>query len=196
MKKTKITLIAVAFALVLTVAIGSTIAYFTQKKTITNVFVIGDGVDVEFDEEIDPSATPSTDDPNTNEFPLIPGHTFIKDPYATVGEKSEDFYLFVKVVTSGDYCDKLLYEMDEAWDEFDAANKIYVIEVKDVTAETVYHVFKDGTVTVDASLTQEELEAIETLPTIDVMFYAIQMDGFDTAAAAWAEVTATPTPQA
>lgn len=99
--KKRSALIFVAMMLVCAIAAGVTIAYLTSTPTpVTNTFTVGN-VDITLDETLVdeygspiPSASPTTE----NDYKLIPGHTYIKDPTVHVAAGSEPCYLFIKVV--------------------------------------------------------------------------------------------------
>lgn len=78
------------------------LAYFTDVDAVTNTFTVGN-VDIELDEaDVKPDGTyekEHDDRVKANEYHLIPGHTYIKDPTVTVKAGSEDAYvrMLVKV---------------------------------------------------------------------------------------------------
>ncbi len=98
--------IAILLALVLTcaVSVGITLAWLTDRDTVTNVFTVGD-VQIKLDEtDTDEDGQPIPDDEgNTvrkeegNEYHLIPGQTYQKDPMVTVEAKSEPSYIRMMV---------------------------------------------------------------------------------------------------
>ncbi|MBQ7343798.1 MAG: hypothetical protein IJW53_03420 [Clostridia bacterium] len=103
-KKNKklVTVVSAMFCAVVLVAgsIAGTIAYLTSQATVTNTFTVGD-IEIKLVEsKVDVyGALVSDADPVTeNEYKLIPGHEYTKDPKVTVVANSEDCYLFVKVV--------------------------------------------------------------------------------------------------
>lgn len=99
--KNKNALMFTAMLLVCVIAVGATIAYLTSTPApVTNTFTVGN-VDITLDETpVDeygsaiPDATPTTE----NDYTLIPGHTYVKNPTVHVAAGSESCYLFVKVV--------------------------------------------------------------------------------------------------
>lgn len=95
MKKKTIAL-ALVLVMVFGATLGGTFAYLTSQKTITNTFTVGN-VQIKLDE-----ADMSTDDPNDrteqgNQYHLLPGQTYAKDPTVTVLEGSEEAYVRVLV---------------------------------------------------------------------------------------------------
>ncbi|MDY5219812.1 MAG: TasA family protein [Eubacteriales bacterium] len=86
MNKKKILVLAVSVALVAILAIGGSLAYFTDTtETKTNEFTVGN-VDIELSEpEWEGTAN------------LMPGVTYPKDPTITVQDGSQDCWVFMKV---------------------------------------------------------------------------------------------------
>ena len=81
--------------------IAGTLAYLTDDDTVENTFTIGK-VDIYLDEEdVDNSNTDSEDGvegrDKANEYHLMPGSTFTKDPVVHVKNDSEDSYIFVEI---------------------------------------------------------------------------------------------------
>ena len=174
-------LLTVACALLLVVAtVFGTVAYLTAKTdTVKNTFTVGKvGIDLE---------------ESTTTYNIVPGTDIAKDPKVTVTANSEDSYVFVKVEESANWeAAKVSYIMSDGWTQGDGtdipANVYYRVYSKTAT-DTIYDVLKDNKVTVSEDLTSEEVAALTTNPTLSFTAYAIQAEGFTTAAAAWAEVS-------
>lgn len=90
-------LVLCAVALVVASALG-TIAYLTDNEAVTNTFTVGQ-VGLSLDEaKVTEDGVKDGDARVTkNEYHLVPGCTYIKDPTIHVAADSEDCYLFVKV---------------------------------------------------------------------------------------------------
>ena len=113
--KTKMKALTLALCAVLLVAttVFVTVAYLTSTtETVTNTFTVGQ-VAITLDEaDVDKNGIRLTNDNGElrervteNEYKLIPGHTYVKDPTVHVDEDSELCYVFVKVsnaLTVGD----------------------------------------------------------------------------------------------
>ena len=84
--KKKITAIALVVCLVAVAVVGGSLAYFTDEEKATNTFTVGN-VDITLTE-------PKWD---VEKATLIPGREIAKDPTITVGEKSQDAYVFLKM---------------------------------------------------------------------------------------------------
>ena len=102
MKKTsKILLSVLCIVAVLTVSVAGVLAYLIdQTNVVTNTFTVGD-VQIKLDEtKVDPEGKPVTPEEKTeigNEYHLIPGQTYTKDPTVTVLTGSEESYVRIKV---------------------------------------------------------------------------------------------------
>lgn len=96
-KKILVACLCVALA-VLTIA-GTTLAYLTDSKEVKNTFTVGK-VKIALDEaKVDTDGTPIAGEKRVteNEYKLMPGHTYTKDPTVTVLGGSEDCYVRLKV---------------------------------------------------------------------------------------------------
>ena len=88
MNKKKILVLAVSVALIAILAIGGSLAYFTDTTdAVTNAFTVGN-VDITLAE---PKWNKDAD------HTLMPDTSYAKDPTITVGEKSQDCYVFLKI---------------------------------------------------------------------------------------------------
>lgn len=171
--------IALVLALVLVVGgvVGGTIAWLTDKtEEIKNTFTVGN-IDITLAE-------------TTTDYKMIPGETIAKDPVVTVVGGSEACWLFVEITESDNLDDFITYAPAAGWTVLEE-NVIYR-EVAAAEADQIFAVLEGDEVTVNGGVTKAMMDAIEdgtaTEPTLTFKAYAIQKAGFDTAAAAWAEV--------
>lgn len=202
-------------ALVVLVAVASvlgTLAYLTSTDTVKNTFTVGK-VNITLDEaEVDMNGVAVTPAKRVkkNEYKLMPGHTYTKDPMVTVLAGSEPSYIKMTVTFSkANELDAIFAptgaDLTSIFKGYDSANWIAKGNTKDAAANTrTYEFWYKETVgaptadvaldalfdsiTVPGEITQAQLETIKDM-TITVTAYAIQADGFTTAAAAWAEVS-------
>lgn len=183
---TKVFLSLLALVLVVGCAVGGTIAWLTATtEPVVNTFTYGKI-------KIDLAETTGT------EYKIIPGVNISKDPKVTVKADSEACWLFVKVAEEGTFVtDRVTYSIAEGWTALDATNHpgVYYREVNAVTADTDFYVlagdttYPNGVVTVSENLTKAEVNSVAaTQPTLTFTAYAVQKDGIDTAAEAWAKV--------
>ena len=205
MKKKILKVLAlVACAVLLVVgSIAGTLAYMTSLTgPVTNTFTVGN-VAITLDElDVDEyGVAVENADPErvmANEYKLIPGHKYVKDPTIHVAAGSEDCWIFVKVengisAIEADTTDKnatIADQMEElGWTLVAGQTNVYAYNSK-VSAGANVVVFKnftiDGNKDVSGYVTTTNAAAV-----VNVTAYAVQADGFDTPAAAWVAAPAT-----
>ena len=191
--KTKALALALCAVLLVVTTVFVTMAFLTSKDSVKNTFTVGkvtitlDEADVKSDGTYVSNKEARVD---TNEYKLIPGHTYIKDPTIHVADDSEECWLFVKVENGlEDIIDAKTIEdqmNDNGWSSVAGETNIYAYE-KIATAKTGdYKVFDNFKLKDDADVSSYATADNED-SVINVTAYAIQADGFATAAAAWAE---------
>lgn len=188
MKTVRKTLILAACAIMLVCAtIAGTLAYLTAQVSVKNTFTVGN-VAITMDETDVDNSTPDGNGRDTeNEYKLLPGQTYTKDPIIHVSATSEDCYVFVKVTnnissveaTGNNTIDKQLEA--NGWKAVPDESNVYYKEDA-VNASADVDVF--GSFTVSDSATNEQLSAIDG-KTIEVEAYAVQKEGFTSAVDAW-----------
>lgn len=208
MKKTLTVIIALVLVVVMSVA--GTVAYLTSSDTVTNTFSVGN-VQIKLDEakaNLDGTPVANADRVKANNYKLLPGHTYNKDPMVTVLKGSESSYIKMTVTfTKAAELDAIFApngaDMTSIFNGYDSANWIYKGNTKNAADNTRTYEFwykeavaaPDGNVALDAlfdsitvpgSITNEQLKTIEGM-TITVNAYAIQADGFTDAADAWSK---------
>lgn len=189
MKKAKKILVMVAaLALTAALAIGGTLAYLTSTtETVKNTFTVGN-VKITLDEApVDANGKATTGDRVTaNSYKLLPGHEYDKDPTVHVAAGSEDCWLFVKITDDIAAIQDATTVADQmkanGWTAVEGETGVYAYKETVSAGENVV-VFK--TFKVKGDVANEALAAYAN-KTITVQAYAVQEDGFDTAAAAWA----------
>ena len=207
--RSKALLLTLCAVLLVAATIFGTMAYLTSTDTVTNTFTVGK-VNIKLDEaKANPDGTlvANANRVKENQYKLLPGHTYNKDPMVTVLGGSESSYVKMTVTFSKANELDAIFAPDGAnltsiFNGYDAANWIAKGNTKDETANTRTYEFwykeavgaPDGDVALDAlfdsitvpgEITNEQLATIEGM-TITVNAYAIQADGFADAAAAWA----------
>lgn len=98
MKKRTVALV-LAIVLVFAVAVGGTVAYLTSTANVKNTFTVG-SVDIKLDEAKvtpDGKAVTPAERVTANDYKLMPGHVYTKDPTVTVLNGSEESYVRMKV---------------------------------------------------------------------------------------------------
>lgn len=187
--KKKIVSVCLVVCLLATAIIGTTLAYFTDEKAVTNTFTTGD-VTIKLDEtDVDTAgvATGAGRKEEGNEYHLLPGKTYTKDPKVTVNAGSEDCYLFVKVVNGlaaleaeGDTT--IAAQMAaKGWTSVTGETNVYM-QAGTYSAEESVTVF--DTFTIDTAATAEDLTGIDQVQVV-ITAYAIQAEGFNSAQEAW-----------
>lgn len=192
--KKKVFLTVLCAAALVVASVLGTMAFLTSKDQVNNTFTVGK-VAITLDEaDVDQYGVVQTkedglakDRVKTNEYKLIPGHDYTKDPTIHVAANSENSWIFVKVengLTS--IIDTPTIESqitDNGWTALDGVAGVYYKNYTSSAAATDLAVFGAFKIKDDADVSNYSNAKI------DVYGYAIQKDGFDTPAAAWAEVS-------
>lgn len=185
--KAKALALAVCAVLLVVATVCVTMAFLTSTDSVTNTFTVGnvtitlDEADVKTDGTYESNATVRV---KANEYKLIPGHTYIKDPTVHVAQGSEDCWLFVEVVNgladAEDADQSTIAEQMEAkgWSLVTGETNVYAYSQKQSAGANV-GVFDSFTISGTADVSEFGNA------TIQVTAYAIQADGFSTAEAAW-----------
>ena len=180
----KLVVAMLAVTLLIGCTIGGTVAWLTDKTTaVTNTFTYGDI-----------NITLTETKPANQQAKIIPGVDIEKDPKVTVKKDSEACWLFVKVEEEGTFvANKVTYSIADGWTQGDGTKipaNVYYRQVDAVTTDTDFVVLKDNKVTVSNTLTKEDIAKLSSKQaTLTFTAYAVQKDGFNTAAAAWAEAS-------
>ena len=183
-------LLTLCCALLLVAAgVFGTLAYLTGTDTVNNTFTVGN-VKITLDEaKVNTDGTPvmGADRVKANEYHLLPGHTYTKDPTVTVKANSEACWLFVQVTESTDLKDFITYAIAEGWTELQ--DGVYYREVPASAADQTFSVLAGNAVTVKSDVTRTMLETAKTdAPTLTFQAYAVQKDNVASASDAWAKV--------
>lgn len=216
-KAKKIVALLLCAVLLMAASAAGTLAYLTAQDTVTNTFTVGsvsfdsenalDESDVnEYGEQLyvsnvngaepvvkgDVNAT-GTLAPRvkTNEYKLIPGHFYTKDPQIHILKGSEDCYLFVKVENG-------IADIEDDSNTIAAqltANGWVQLEVDGQPVTNVYckaapvktEADKNNDIDVFGSFTIATNADVSTYGDAEIVItaYAVQADGFNSAAAAW-----------
>ena len=192
MKTTKKALLLALCAVLLVVStVFATLAYLTTDvKVVKNTFTVGE-IEITLDEaKVNEYGDKVGDTRVTgNEYKLIPGHKYTKDPIVHVVEKSEPCYVFVKLENGlNGIIDGTTIEAQMAannWKLLDGNVYYYKDSVDARSIQVDLPVFGSFELTDDAVVKDYVNK------TITVKAYAVQADGFDDAAAAWAAASTT-----
>lgn len=212
----RILLTAVAALLLMAVTVAGTLAYLqAETGTVTNTFESGN---VSFDEDMNGGldegdvweageTTADGDAPTadelgthkddgetrvtTNNYKLVPGKTYDKDPIVYIAKGSEPCYVFVEV-TNGmkDYLTTDCIEnqmIKNGWVNLSGNIWYYnaVVDALNITADNIpLPVFE--TITLLDTLNETQLAAASA-ETIVIKAYAVQELGFENASDAWSK---------
>lgn len=190
MKTTKKALLALVCAVALVFgSVFATYAYLTSTTdVVTNTFSVGN-VKITLDEtDVDVYGVKEGETRVTeNAYKLIPGHTYVKDPIVHVTAGSEKCYVFVKVVdeiAAIEDATTIAAQMTaKGWTEIKEGEGVYyyqdIVDASESVTDIDVPVFENFKVKGDASVADYADAKIE------IIAYAVQADGFNTAAAAW-----------
>lgn len=214
MKTAKKAMLMTLCAIILVVAtVFGTMAYLTSTDEVENTFTVGN-VKITLDEaKVNTNGSPveGADRVKANEYKLMPGHTYNKDPMVTLLAGSETSYVKMTVtVNKANELDAIFApsgaDLTSIFNGYDSATWIAKGDTKDATANTRTYEFwykaavgaptadvaldaLFDSITVPSTITKEQLDTIKGM-TITVNAYAIQADGFENADEAWAAFTA------
>lgn len=212
----KALLICLCLAAVAALSVAGTLAWLTDRDAVTNTFTVGQ-VDIKVDEtKVDTDGKPvdGADRVQENEYHLLPGMRYTKDPTMTVLADSEEAYVrMILTVHNASAVQSILdkYNLGDfstligGWDP---AVWIYKDYTADTDANTISFEFRyQETVTggtsdvalpalfteliVPGQITGEELQALLGGGfRMEISGHAIQAAGIDTEDQAWANFTA------
>ena len=97
--RSKALLLTLCAVLLVAASVMGTMAYLTSTDEVNNTFTVGN-VKITLDEaKVNTDGTPVTpaERVKANEYKLLPGHTYTKDPTVTVKAVSESSYIRLKV---------------------------------------------------------------------------------------------------
>ena len=184
--KSKALLLALCAVLLVAASVLGTMAYLTSQAEVTNTFTVG-SVSITLDEApVDANGEATTGDRVTaNSYKLMPGHEYDKDPTIHVAANSEDCWLFVQItdeIAAIQDADTIATQLAEnGWTLVSGTTNVYAHEDIANAGDdvVVFETFK-----IKGDVENDALAAYAG-KTIKVIAYAVQADGFDTAAAAW-----------
>ena len=167
-----------AAAMVCVGAVGGTFAYLTSTAEVENTFSVGK-VKITLDEA--PVGTDGKkidgDRVTKNDYHLIPGGKYDKDPTVHVEAGSEDSYIFVKISNEiASIADVTSQISDKGWTAVPEYDDVYYKEYSTDDQQTDYVVFE--TLSINGEVTGETLAELDNTD-LTVTAYAIQQAGFE-----------------
>ena len=109
----KIIVLILALSLIVGCAVGATIAWLADStQNIANTFTVGN-INIDLNE----SDADNDENPDENDYKMVPGNVISKDPYVTVKNGSESCWLFITVEESTDPVldNYIKYKIDTGW---------------------------------------------------------------------------------
>ena len=225
--RSKALLLTLCAVLLVAASVLGTMAYLTDKETVTNTFTVGK-VSIKLDEaKVNLNGEPLNDKDEVvdlkgalrvteNSYKLMPGHTYTKDPTIHVDAASEDCFIRAKVTLTNakewiaiatKYADNKVENIikgtnDDIWwvsqpvvdEKANTVTYTFIYKNESNTDELGKRIWtsadsKDlvlfNEIAIPGGLTSDELKGIGKSK-ITVVAEAIQADGFETEAAAWA----------
>jgi hypothetical protein len=182
-KLNKAILLALCAVLLVTASVMGTLAYLTHTTgpvtntfTVCNVSISLDEAKVDVYGELDGNTRVTE-----NTYKLIPGHNYRKDPMIHVNAGSEDCWVFMKL--NNGLGDAAAITIHADWTLVETAadgGKVYAYKTTLKAGQSTTALFEGFTFDSEADPAQYDDE------TITLTGFAVQADGFDTAAKAWA----------
>lgn len=186
-KKTLVIILALTVTMV--TAAGGTLAFLYGTQNVKNTFTYGD---IQIDlEETDTGLDPDQN-PDTNQYPMLPGQPIHKDPKVTVYAGSLDCWLFVELTESWNFADYLSYTVADGWEPLEGVPGVFCRAVDASSESQTFPVIKDDLIYMKESVTLGQLATLTDAdyPTLTIKAYAIQrsaaIEETATAQAAWA----------
>ena len=195
--RNKVLLTMVCAVLLVVASVLGTMAYLTSTAEVENTFTVG-SVTISMDEKDVDNSTESKDRDTENNYHLLPGHEYTKDPIIHVASTSEECYLFVTVSNeiaaieaTGDT--SVASQMEaKGWKAVEGQTNLYVYIGTAEGASAPLAVKANENITVFEKIVISGSVDNTTLAnykdkTITVKAYAVQKDGFEskTASEIW-----------
>lgn len=191
-KKTKALMLVLCAVLLVTASVLGTMAYLTSTDKVVNTFTVGK-VAITLDEaQVKEDGTPVAGAARVKEnaYHLLPGHTYTKDPTVHVQANSEDSFIFVKVengIANYEAGTTIVAQIAEnGWKPLTGVANVYYKDYTKRAEITDLPVFGNFTIADHANAT-DGWNNFSAETKVTVTAYAVQQDGFASAAAAWGE---------
>ncbi len=206
MKKSKVLITTLCAVLLVAVSVLGTLAYLTSRDEVVNTFTVGK-VNITLDEadvNEDGTVINGADRVKENNYHLIPGQTYVKDPTLTVKAKSEESYVrMLLTINCADAFD-VIYAPNKAdlttiFNGYNAENWVYEavtrandtltyeFRYKEIVANSDSDTILDAlfdSITIPGAFDSRDMASIADLE-IKVIGHAIQATGFANEDAAW-----------
>lgn len=206
--KTKALALALCAVLLVVSTVFVTMAFLTDRDSVKNTFTFGqvgislDEADVDVNGVVEDGENRKSTEGRVqaNEYHLIPGHNYVKDPTIHVDSTSEDCWLFVKLENGL----KPIVAGNATFSENDPSGSVYTIEAQMekngwTCVDTTNNIWAYGSVASKNAHVDvfDKFELMENAnvslygeAVINLTAYAVQADGFATATDAWEATSA------
>lgn len=220
--KSKVLVLILSAAALVAASVFGTMAYLTDSDQVTNTFTVGNVTLGDGDEEagldealVNEYGQPINNDTDktvvdlseaprvqTNDYKLLPGHSYTKDPTVHIKNDSESCWVFVKVengisdIEKNDegYTTVAKQITDNNWTPLTNETNVYYKmwdKASAVSGEPTSDLIVFSNFAIDGDDVDAEDLAANANDTITVYAYAVQYDGFeDNPAGAWDAVKA------
>ena len=191
MKKRTIALL-MAVVMLFGMTVAGTLAWLqATSDPVVNTFTVGDIVI-----DLNESDVDNDNDTKANEYKVIPGEKYVKDPVVTVKKGSEPCYVFVEIVESGNTFgdDKYIqYGINTAdWTKVTGTTRnvyyykdvVNALEAEVVMTSTVLATVDGKQITINSEIEKTNMTAA-TSATITFNAFAVQSANIANAQAAW-----------
>ncbi|MBQ4575147.1 MAG: hypothetical protein IJA85_08080 [Clostridia bacterium] len=185
----KAILLLLAIALIGGSAVGASLAWITAStEAIVNTFTYSD-IGITLSTPSDKNALSLFPTEETTSNKMVPGNAIAQNTTIVVDKDSESCWLFVKIEKSLNFDEYMAYEVADGWTLIDPTLGVYYRQVPTSKEDLSFDVLKNNQVTVHASVTKEQFDALTeaTLPNMTISAYAVQMANITTAEDAWAK---------
>lgn len=187
----KVLLLVLCLVLVVSATVMGTLAYLTdQTAEVKNTFTVGK-VDIDLYE------TKDGEHVMANQYQLIPGAKYTKDPTVEVKADSEDCYLFVKFQENGNASTYINYTSnltaENGWTQVPSETNVWYREVKKADTTKSWHLLAADEITINAETVTNN--SMNTAQDAELVYtaYACQSAGL-TLAEAWTQAQAQANP--
>ena len=207
--RTKVAALAAGTVALVTASVAGTVAYLTDRQSVVNTFTIGNAAIILDEAAVDQYGDPIAGEERTrigNEYRLIPGETYVKDPRITITAGSEAVYVRMLVtinriealneMSGGEFLPENY--VGTTWDAnvwkcvgiedngddtktyefryYDTENQSYIVNAANAEADLVLEPLFEE-FTIPGSVTSDQIQSLQDLK-ITVVGHAVQAVGF------------------
>lgn len=189
----KVLLLVLCLVLVVSATVMGTLAYLTASTSaVENTFSVGNVAITLVESPRNDDGTYGNPAAGThNQYPMIPGATYTKDPVVTVTAGSEKCYLFVKFEEGTNNSGKLEYTSNlktPDWTKLEGVtgvDNVWYRVVDKSETDTSFQLLAENEIKIS-----DEVKNGDTADGLNLTYtaYAVQFDNIENVQAAWAAV--------